>query len=923
MSRAVPVEVRRARPRGEVLAGLGSALLLVVLLLVLPLVLAVVARPALPAGVRSWPDVVPALLGADDGSLLRLGLVAVAWSAWAAFAAATVAEVSAVVRRRPTPRLPLLAPAQRGAAALVAAVVVLLTAPSAPSAPRATAVATVPVAAQAAVPHAEPAASTGDRTPAPRRVAPREHRTGPTVTVQRHDTLWGLAERHLGSGLRYKEIVALNRGVLQPDGRRLTDPHWIYPGWVLRLPDDARGADPHAHRQRADKREQHPPRAVAERPEPVPLPPAATLVDRAPYDPVSAPREVPQHAAAGSEAAHSPGSAQGTASTLAAAEDARVPEAAPLVALGLGAVTIAGVLAELARQRRRAERTRPTGQRHRRSAVGTERLLRAVPATPTAERVRVGLALLADGCRAGDRPLPRIALVRARADRLELLLAGPEDGPPPSPYRVEGTTSWVWDGPVPELTPDPDRIDPCPALVSVGMDGPDLVMANLEAAGALHVAGEPEQAEPILAAMTLDLTDRARRGAISLAVADEPEPQAGAVGSGGPVGLDREAAAAAIEDHQREVRRVLGQAGLADTAQARSQDAADETWAPQVVVARELAVQPEPWSGAAVVARGEDGWSLRPEPEGPYWRLRPADVRVVPGALTSTDRAHLAELLAPPTPSAAPEPADPQLVAALDAVLAAVSVPAPGRAGSPVVRVLGPVEVSGVDDSQLPGRVRRATELVTYLVLHPGAGRHELDEVMWPGRRVGRSTRNPFVSRARQWLGRDPEGRPYLPLVADEGEYRLLADIDCDWYEFVRAARAALAQSSPDGLEAALAVVRGRPFQGIDPTSYVWAEADAQDMVAVIVDVAHVAAVLRLGAGDAAGAARAAARGLLVEPGSEKLHRDAIRAALRRGDAREVDRAVTRMAAAFESLELDEDELMPETVALLQEARTR
>src|SRR5262245_25090118 len=57
-----------------------------------------------------------------------------------------------------------------------------------------------------------------------------------------YDTLWDIAERFLGSGLRYKEIFELNHGVLQPDGRKLTNADLIQPGWQLQLPADAEGA---------------------------------------------------------------------------------------------------------------------------------------------------------------------------------------------------------------------------------------------------------------------------------------------------------------------------------------------------------------------------------------------------------------------------------------------------------------------------------------------------------------------------------------------------------------------------------------------------------------------------------------------------------------------------------------------------------
>ncbi|WP_448060636.1 LysM peptidoglycan-binding domain-containing protein [Cellulomonas hominis] len=61
----------------------------------------------------------------------------------------------------------------------------------------------------------------------------------PVITATQGDTLWSLAERHLGSGRRFAEIRDLNLGRAQPDGGALTDTHWIYPGWQLRLPVDA------------------------------------------------------------------------------------------------------------------------------------------------------------------------------------------------------------------------------------------------------------------------------------------------------------------------------------------------------------------------------------------------------------------------------------------------------------------------------------------------------------------------------------------------------------------------------------------------------------------------------------------------------------------------------------------------------------
>lgn len=76
--------------------------------------------------------------------------------------------------------------------------------------------------------------------PAPTAAASKFYVVGVPVDGQR-EFLFAIAAQTLGDGKRYREIFDLNQGRPQPDGRVMNDPTVVEPGWILLLPDDARG----------------------------------------------------------------------------------------------------------------------------------------------------------------------------------------------------------------------------------------------------------------------------------------------------------------------------------------------------------------------------------------------------------------------------------------------------------------------------------------------------------------------------------------------------------------------------------------------------------------------------------------------------------------------------------------------------------
>ncbi|MFI1169166.1 LysM peptidoglycan-binding domain-containing protein [Streptomyces sp. NPDC020801] len=241
---------------------------------------------------------------------------------------------------------------------------------------------------------------------------------------------------------------------------------------------------------------------------------------------------------------------------------------------------------------------------------------------------------------------------------------------------------------------------------------------------------------------------------------------------------------------------------------------------------------------------------------------RPADdsVRVltaVPAQASDSDG------VAEPAPSASDEPAT------------AVTEEEPADAvdlHTPEIKVLGPVTVTGIEAS---GHGFKLALLAALLYFKPGTSSDAVREAMDPRKPWSKPTVQARISELRNRLGHDADSNLYLPRDRS-GIYRLSPKVRCDWTTFQQRAERGLAKGPTAGiadLEAALGMVRGRPFADTEP---MWAAARIQEMLVRITDVAHTLATWHRGAPrpDLDAARRAICIGLDVDDSAELLYQD-------------------------------------------------
>ncbi|WP_405907146.1 BTAD domain-containing putative transcriptional regulator [Streptomyces sp. NBC_00828] len=938
---------RRRRTFGDFLKAFGAFLALVVLLVGVPGALATQIGWPLPTGAPSL-DWLQQEITVDTFINVLTVLV---WFAWAQFTACVLVEIKAALSGVGMPnRVPGAGPSQLLARQLVAALL-LVGATAASFTPglsqlghsmegnqrgtvaaaqqtpgglfgqqqeQAASNAAAAIAEQAsnAASHAESGSGSTAEEGATKyyRIQPPEGR--------HHDSLWEVAERHLGDGRRYKEIYQLNKDRTQPDGSKLSEASLIRPGWILEMPADARGGDLVEMPDEAPKASEQVQRQIHE---------YAKTGDQqqgsggeqgsggqqgaGAGDRDTAHISVPQQRPDSDGSGASDQQAQAPHASGASSEESGfsfgLPEAlvgAPLLA--------AGLLGALGRRRRQAlwqsalgavggrrgmEPPIPTGT----AADAQDALL--VGADPEGVRLLdLSLRGLAAALAAESRPLPTVyaAWLSGNGD-LHLQLAQPA-GKPPAPWQLgQDQTFWMLARTDAESYEDVDTAAPYPGLVSLGTMDDSRLLLNLESVpGIVSLSGSERDRAGVFASVAAELATNGWSDRMTITL----------VGFGQdltPLAPNRlrhlddiEALVETMEAETRQRRGALGAAGQDSVLTGRTGPAQHTRWAPHLVL---LAAEPQGEDAVKLAELAADASRLG------IGYLVGTESGDLPGAAWEMEITGEGKLLAPllgleldaQTLPLALQQAVVELFVEADPERASTNTATPpflvdiSEQGRPAVyaRLVGPYEIIGLETPD-GERSPLMHEALALLLLHrEGVHPRVLSSALWP-RGVTDDVRDALVERLRAWLGGDPDGTPRLGTDAS-GRLTLAKSVVSDldvlrslYHEATqgqgvnsRAVRGRL-------LTDALVLVRGPLLADRPQGRYGWLTHEIIDaqLPLLVADIGLALSAFHLEKGRAEKAIEALNASLNSAPADERLWNELLRATHATGDTDRLQR---------------------------------
>ncbi|WP_151479675.1 BTAD domain-containing putative transcriptional regulator [Streptomyces albicerus] len=758
-----------------------------------------------------------------------------------------------------------------------------------------------------------------------------------------HDSLWEVAERHLGDGRRYKEIYQLNKDRTQPDGSKLSEASLIRPGWIMEMPGDARGGD------------------------------LVEMPDEAPKVSEEVQQQISDYARTGGADQQQGSGQQGGGSLDRDTAHISLPEQRPAPDQGqgqgqqgqqqgqehagpaagedsgfglpqalLGAPLLAaGLLGALGRRRRQALWQSALG------SVGGRRGME--PPTPTGAAADAQDALMVgadpEGVRLLDRSLRGLAAALAGESRplptvyaawlsgngdLHLQLAQPA-GKPPAPWQLgQDQTFWMLARADAERYEDVDTAAPYPGLVSLGTMDDSRLLLNLESVpGIVSLSGREQDRAGVFASVAAELATNGWSDRMTITLVGFGEDLT-------PLAPNRlrhlddvEALVETMEAETRQRRGALGAAGHDSVLTGRTGPAQHTRWAPHLVL---LAAEPSAEDAVKLAELAADASRLG------IGYLVGAQSGDLPGAAWEMEITSEGKLLAPLLGLEL----DAQLlpVAQQRAVVELFTDADPERddnrptttppflvdiseQGRPAVyaRLVGPYEIIGLETPD-GERSPLLHEALALLLLHrEGVHPRVLSSALWP-RGVTDDVRDALVERLRAWLGNDPDGTPRLG-TDTTGRLKLaksvVSDLDVlrSLYHEATQGRGANSRAVRGRLLTdALVLVRGPLLAERPAGRYGWLTHEIIDaqLPLLVADIGLALSAFHLEKDRAEKAIEALNAALGSAPGDERLWNELLRATHATGDSDRLKRLAADLVSRSGARGLP-----PRTEALLDE----